>query len=251
MKFICLLFTLLICACANQKSVVAKNQQTDIPNNSNNKIVNKKADANGKVIWKSNFSETEKINGQTIPKGWKIKGTSSGVPKTKFNVVKDENENPVLHMLSEKGIGGLMVELKNVDLNKSPIMRWKWKTIVLPKNGDGRKPELGDQACEIYVISGSLFSQKCVAYTWETDTPKNASQSFSVFLGAFKAKWFCVRNKTDGLNKWYVEERNVAKDFKDTYDFVPDEVAVMVFCKADKTKTKSESEIAFIEFLKQ
>ena len=243
MKFFCFVLFFIITACANQSTVVNQIQTVD--------IVTKQNKNESQVVWKTDFSKTVKKNGNIIPKGWKIKGTSSGVPKTKFSVIKNKNGEPVLHMLSEKGIGGLMTELKNVDLNNSPIMRWKWKTTILPKNGDGRKPELGDQACEIYVLSGSVFSQKCIAYTWETDTPKETAQSFSVFLGAFKAKWFCLRNKTDGLNKWYVEERNVAKDFKDTYGFVPKKIAVMAFCKADKTKTKSESEIAFIEFLKK
>jgi len=87
-----------------------------------------------------------------IPKGWESKGTSKGTPETVFSVKNDEDGTPVLHMLSEKGIGGLMIGVDGVDLNKTPIMRWKWKSIILPKNADGRKEELGDQACEIYVI---------------------------------------------------------------------------------------------------
>ena len=68
-------------------------------------------------------------------------------------------------------------------------------------------------------------------------------------MGVFQAKWFCVRNKTDKLDHWYIEERNVAEDFKNTYGFIPDKIAVMPYCKSDMTKTSSEAELAWIEFL--
>ncbi len=203
---------------------------------------------NTNYVWKSDFSKTVKAKKMVLPEDWEISGTKWGVKDSVFNVRKNENGVPILHMSSEKGRGGLMHRIEGIDLNKTPIMKWKWLVIEFPKGGDGRFDDKGDQAIEIYVMSGSIASQKCLVYTWETETPIGAEDSFSVFLGAFKARWFCVRNKNDGTGKWFSEERNVAKDFKKTYGFIPEEIAVMVFCKSDMTKTRAEAELEWIEF---
>ena len=208
------------------------------------------AATNNAVVWNTDFIKTVKMDGMTLPAGWEISGTKSGVNKSVFNVKKDKEGSNILHMSSNNGRGGLIYHIKDVDLNKYPVMCWKWKAIKLPEDGDGRIDAKGDQAIEIYVLSGSIINQKCIVYTWETETPKDASKSFSVFLGAFKAKWFCVRNKTDKLNHWYIEKRNVADDFKKVYGFIPDKIAVMIYCKSDMTKTGSEAELSWIKFLK-
>lgn len=199
-------------------------------------------------VWKSDFSKTVKEEKMEIPKGWEISGTKWGVKDSVFNVRKNEKGVPILHMSSEKGRGGLMHKIEGIDLNKVPVMKWKWLVVEFPKGGDGRFDKKGDQAIEIYVMSGGLASQKCVVYTWETETPNGAEKSFSVFLGAFKARWFCVRNKNDGTGKWFAEKRNVAEDFKKIYGFIPKEIAVMVFCKSDMTKSRAEAKLEWIEF---
>ena len=206
------------------------------------------AAANKDIAWKSDFSNPVKIKGKMLPKDWEISGTKRGVNNSVYSLRKNKDGVPILYMSSDKGRGGLMHKIEGLDLNKFPIMKWKWLAIELPKGGDGRFDDKGDQAIEIYVMSGSLASQRCIVYTWETETPVGAEKSFSVFFGAFKARWFCVRNKKDGTGKWFIEKQNVAEDFKKTYGFVPDKIAVMVYCKSDMTKTRSEAELEWIEF---
>ncbi len=206
------------------------------------------ATENADIAWKSDFSNPVKVKGKMLPKNWEISGTKRGVNNSVYSVRKNKDGVPILYMSSDKGRGGLMHKIDSLDLNKFPVMKWKWLAIELPKGGDGRFDDKGDQAIEIYVMSGSLASQKCIVYTWETETPVGAEKSFSVFFGAFKARWFCVRNKKSETGKWFVEKQNVADDFKKTYGFVPDEIAVMVYCKSDMTKTRSEAELEWIEF---
>ncbi|NLF38538.1 DUF3047 domain-containing protein [bacterium] len=199
-------------------------------------------------VWKTSFTLPEGSNAGPAPNGWALKGTSWGIPDSTFSVVRDADGTPVLHLVSERARGGLMRTAEGVDLNKAPVMRWKWRALVLAPGADGRIADKADQPIEVFVISGGLMSQKCVSYSWQTETPRGASLRYSVFMGAFEDTWHCIRNKEDGTNVWYVEERNVAKDFKDAYGFIPDEVAVMAFCKSDKTRTRTEADLAWIAF---
>ena len=195
--------------------------------------------------WQTSFAPTKPGE---LPKGWKSSGTSRGVPVPSFTVVTNAAGSNILHMEASKASGGLMQEIKKFDLRKAPYMRWKWRALELPTGADGRVESKGDQAIHIYVVSGSMMAQKCVSYTWETETPRAATQSFSLFMGVFEDTWWCIRNKEDGTNVWHTEERNVGEDLKACYGSVPESVAVMVFCKADKTASRSVAELEWLGF---
>ena len=199
----------------------------------------------GSNVWQTSFAAA--MPGSP-PKGWKSSGTSRGVPVTSFTVVTNATGLNILHMEADKAAGGLMYEIKKFDLRKAPYMRWKWRALELPAGGDGRVEGKGDQPIHIYVISGSMMAQRCVSYTWETETPRAATQSFSLFMGVFEDTWWCIRNKEDGTNVWYTEERNVGADFKACYGSVPATVAIMVFCKADKTRSRAAAELEWLGF---
>jgi len=199
----------------------------------------------GSNVWQTSF-DTPKPG--ALPKGWKLTGTSRGVPVASFTVVTNAAGSNILHMSAVKASAGIMCELKKMNLKKAPIMRWRWRALELPTGADGRAEGKGDQPIHIYVISGSLMAQRCVSYTWETETPRAATQSFSLFMGVFEDTWWCIRNKEDGTNVWFTEERDVAADFRKCYGFVPESVAVMIFCKADQTKTQSAAELEWLAF---
>jgi len=195
-------------------------------------------------VWRIDFSGAKL---DAPPRGWAMKGTRLGVPDTLFRVVDSDGER-VLRMTAVKGCGGLLREIKGVNLARTPVMRWRWRVRQFPPGGDGRIPDKADQPLHLYVISGSLLAQRCVSYTWETDTPRGASEHFSLYMGAFEDRWWCLRNKQDGTNVWITEARNVAADFTHQYGKVPESVALMIFCKADMTRTRAEAELAWIEF---
>lgn len=206
------------------------------------------------MAWQSQAEGTQRVEFSELPlgarpRGWSIKGTRLGVPDTVFTVVEADDGRRVLRMTAEQGCGGVMREVHGVDLNRTPVMRWRWRVRTYPAHGDGRIPDKADQALHLYVISGSLLSQRCVSYTWETETPRGASEQFSLYMGAFEDRWWCMRNKEDGTNVWQCEERDVAADFRQQYGMVPSSVALMIFCKADMTRTRAEAELDWIEFV--
>ena len=66
--------------------------------------------------------------------------------------------------------------------------------------------------------------------------------------GIVKTKWFAVRNKKD-VGSFFVEERNVARDFERAFGFVPEEVNIGVTCNSQYTGTSAAAELDWIELV--
>lgn len=208
-----------------------------------------------KKIWREDFN-VKKREGD-LPTGWEVKATKWGVNKTCFELKhKPEGKKissavmGVLKIFADEATGALFcAPSKLVDLSKTPILRWRWRVHSFPKGGDGRKQESDDQAIVIYVGANDWMVKKSIAYRWETETPKGDSGNISYAGGAVKVKWFCLRNRKSGKGKWIIEERNIAKDFKEAFGFIPKEFALSIGANSQHTKSESLAYIDFIEFV--
>lgn len=197
-------------------------------------------------VWKENFENTIVKGDKLFPVNWWNRPGAWLSPATDFFIEKIDGKN-VLKVSSDKSTGAFMYNLSGiVDLNKTPILRWRWKAQNLPPGADGRGRKKDDQAVAIYVGTGTLI-YKAVAYRWETETPKGTEELIA--YGPASIKWYCVRNKTDSLEKWYVEERNIAADFKKAYGFIPDQFIISVAGNSQYTKSKTEAFVDWIEFV--
>jgi Protein of unknown function (DUF3047) len=191
-----------------------------------------------------------------LPTGWEVKATKWGVNKTSFGLKNKKEENQssstigVLKVFADEATGALFCEpYKHVDLNKTPILRWRWLVNSFPKGGDGRKEHKDDQAIVVYIGASDWMIKKTLAYRWETETPKGHAGEVSYAGGAVKVKWFCLRNRKSGEGKWIIEERNVAKDFKKAFGFIPKEFVLSIGANSQNTKSESLAYIDYIEFL--
>lgn len=198
----------------------------------------------------SGTAAAQRISFGVIPPGWSVEGK----PFTKASIFEVQN-NPAapghqwLSVTSEKASASLLSSYPlPVNLNKTPIIRWRWRATVLPPGADGRDPEKDDQVIGLYVSSGSRFRQQSIAYRWETQTPVG-SEGTVRYANLFAVKWFTVRNEShvDG-ETFFIEERNVAEDFKKTFGSVPDEIGIGISCNSQYTGSKSEAQLDWIEF---
>ncbi len=198
----------------------------------------------------SGTAAAQRISFGTIPPGWSVEGK----PFTKASIFEVQN-NPAapghqwLSVTSEKASASLLSSYPlSVDLNKTPIIRWRWRATVLPPGADGRNPDKDDQVIGLYISSGNRFRQQSIAYRWETQTPVD-SEGTVRYANLFAVKWFTVRNENhvDG-ETFFIEERNVAEDFKNTFGTVPDEIGIGISCNSQYTGSKSEAQLDWIEF---
>ena len=79
------------------------------------------------------------------PKGWDVKGVP-GRSKARFTSGYADGTNVVLRMTSDDATATFKSGKLQIDLNKTPRMRWRWKALVLPEGADGRNETLDDQA---------------------------------------------------------------------------------------------------------
>ncbi|HBA85559.1 MAG TPA: hypothetical protein DCZ95_15865 [Verrucomicrobia bacterium] len=193
-----------------------------------------------------------RLDFKVMPAGWAVQGkpfTQAAV----FAVGEDE-ANPSHRWLSMTA-DDASATLKSsdalpVDLNKTPIMRWRWRATVLPTGADGRDPKKDDQAIGLYISTGGMFKQQSLAYRWETVTPMGTEGS-AQYAKVVSVKWHALRNEkdVDGAT-FFVEERNVAEDFKKAFGFIPDKFGLGISCNSQYTDSKAAAQLDWVEFRK-
>jgi len=196
-------------------------------------------------------ASAQRITFQSLPAGWTVRGK----PFTKAAIfeIQDDPATPGHRWLS--GIsdnasatltsGGPL----DIDLKKTPILRWRWRATVLPQGGDGRDPEKDDQAIGIYISSGGRFKQQSIAYCWETQPPAGSEGTVQC-ARILAVKWIALRDEShaDG-ETFFIEERNLAEDFKKAFGDIPDRIGIGISCNSQYTGTRSEAQLDWIEFV--
>lgn len=192
----------------------------------------------------------QRITFDALPADWVILGKP--FTRAPSFEIKDNPAEPGrrwLSMTSDNASGSLISgDPLPVDLKKTPIMRWRWRATALPPGGDGRDPKADDQAIGIYVSSGNRTKQQSVAYRWETQTPVGA-EGTAQYAKIIAVKWFALRDQShaDG-ETFFIEERNVAEDFKKTFGSIPDQIAIGISCNSQYTDSASAAQLDWIEF---
>lgn len=185
---------------------------------------------------------------KTMAPDWEVRG-KPGVPLALFRVGQpaDTNSSGLL-MEANNASASLLMKLDAVDLVKTPILRWRWRVTLFPRNADGRYPHKDDQAIGIYINTGSLFNQRSIAYRWETDTPIGVTGTVNYAGGLVKVKWVSLRNQQDG-SVFFIEERNVVEDFQREFGFIPKKISLGISCNSQYTASQAAAELDWIEFL--
>ena len=195
--------------------------------------------------WSEDFNAAEKDG---LPVNWQEEGSKFGVPETQCQVVKLPDGTTVLQVKCNKSTGGVIVAPK-VNLNKTPIMRWRWRLINYPNGADGRDPKKDDQPIGIYLgMEDGFLKKKSLAYRWEDLTPKGFEGTVT-YAKILTVHYITMRDNKTKAGEWVTETRNVAEDFKRVYGKIPKKFALSVIGNSQYTKSNTVAELDFIEFL--
>jgi hypothetical protein len=193
----------------------------------------------------SNRKITTQANG--LPKGWKLR-IWQGEPDIK--VMKEKGKN-IIRLRSKVASVSIYKDIK-LDLQKYPLLKWRWKVTKLPKDADARVNNKDDQAAGIYVVFPrfpSMINSQLLAYVWETSVPvgtvmRNRRNPMVHYI--------VVRSGKNRLNEWITEERNVMEDYKKVFGKAPPMVGgISLLIDTDDTHSQAESYFSKIEFLKR
>jgi outer membrane protein OmpA-like peptidoglycan-associated protein len=146
----------------------------------------------------------------------------------------------------------------SVDVKKFPILRWRWKVKKLPMGGDVRKSSTDDQALQVYVAfkeTGfpSILNTPIIGYIWDNEAPKGWTGR-SQQIGGNKLRYIVLRNKTDKIDQWYTEQRNIYQDYKRLFrDIKGGEpqgltTGLQIYINSQRTKSPAEGLVGEIYF---
>ena len=144
-------------------------------------------------------------------------------------------------------------------MEEYPFLNWKWKVTKLPKGGDVRKADTDDQAMQIYVAFTATgwpkkLNTPVIGYIWGNEAPKGLMVTSSQPLSG-KVRYVVLRNKSDELNEWYTEKRNVSEDYKKLFSDIKggklrDIEGISFYINSQHTKSEGESYIYDVYFTK-
>lgn len=187
------------------------------------------------------------LNGNGGPPGWQLK-----VWKGKAQMeLKREGEDYALRLLSQASSISLFKDVR-LDLQDYPILKWRWKVGILPKDGDVRHRRYDDQAAGIYVVFPRFpasVNSRLLGYIWENHAPRGQDIVSSKFTNV---RYVVLRNGSAELGTWIGEERNVYEDYKRLFQEEPPSVGkIALMIDSDDTRSSAESFFDDIVFLKR
>jgi hypothetical protein len=182
--------------------------------------------------FKEDFSGPSGPDG--VPVGWKPLEFPKIKKHTIYTVVTEEGaEGPNSYLLAESAASasGLYKEI-DVDLRKTPLLRWRWRVDGVLNKGDATRKDGDDYPARVYVTfafdpaTASFFERvkhkavvfiygkapsKAITYIWANKLPKGSAVPNPY---TDKAMMVAVESGAGLAGEWVSEERNVYDDYK-------------------------------------
>ena len=210
------------------------------------------------IIYAGQFSSAS--SGAPLPSEWKPLTFDKITSHTRYSLVKDGGTQ-VIKAESKSSASGLIRKIR-IDIEKYPIIRWRWKALNVFQKGDVKKKEGDDYAARVYVtfeydpertgiyekalaelgriIYGEHPPISTINYIWANKSPVGTIvQSPYTRLD----KMIVVESGEASLNHWVTEERNIFDDYVMAFGKKPPMISgVAIMTDSDNTK---ESAVAF------
>ena len=191
-----------------------------------------------------------------VPEGWEII-TYFRRPKNKLSLSKEGKRT----ILKVKSIGSASSVLKRleVDLNKFPVLVWRWKVNRVVGMAVETRKDRNDAAARIRVIygrpalkplrappeieklfKGFNFRMKGgeprghkIDYIWANAIPRGEIINYP---GSKNHKMVVLQSGNKRTNKWIWEKRNLYKDFRHCFEGIPPMlIGIAVLTDTDQT----------------
>ena len=187
------------------------------------------------------------------PAGWELIKKDGTV-----NLGLESNgDRYVLHMKSDsKSSFGIKKEM-DAKIEDYPFLNWEWKVAKLPVGADVRKAGTDDQAIQLYIAFKPTgwpaeMNTPTIGYIWGVECPKDTVVTSPQPL-AGKVRYIVLRNKSDELDKWYYESRNLQEDYEKLFPDVdggkPRDIGgISFYINSQHTKSDAESYIYNVRF---
>ncbi len=196
--------------------------------------------------------DSEKME-KGAPSGWELV-EKKGVPNLDLEKVDDRY---ALHMKSNSESSFGIKKEMDVKIKEYPFLNWEWKVASLPVGADVRKADTDDQAIQIYVAFKPTgwpaeLNTPTIGYIWGVECPKDTVVTSRQFL-AGKVRYIVLRDKSDKLDKWYYEKRNLEEDYEKLFPDINNGKlrnigGISFYINSQHTKSEAESYVYNVRF---
>ena len=177
-----------------------------------------------------------------FPSKWRTWPFQRGKASSVYKVSQEEN-NKFLSAFDDKDISVQTLRDFGWNLERTPVLSWKWRAKTLPINANETNPATNDSACGVYVVI-SKARQEMIKYTWSTTAPvgtayeKRAGKAFIIVLDSGNEK----------LGKWVSRKIDVEADYKKYFGRPLDRDPVAIAVLTDGNATHSAAACDYDDF---
>jgi hypothetical protein len=172
------------------------------------------------------------------PAGWEVMRINPSKKLTQYRLVPDSG-TVVLHASSDKSASGLGQYL-SVDLEKTPVVEWRWKVsgliedanpaaaraedsparLVFAFEGDYSKLPVKERATAAVAkkLSGNELPYATLMYIWANELPADTIVN-NPHTG--RVRMIVVASGAAGVGKWQSYSRNLREDYKRAFGEYP------------------------------
>jgi DUF3047 family protein len=130
-----------------------------------------------------------------------------------------------------------------LDPKRYPRLRWSWKALRLPPDGDARYRATDDEVAQIYIVfprwPAPRVNSDVLGYVWDTRAPVETAV---MSPQASNVRSIVVESGPQRVGFWIQEERDVYADFVALFGREPGRVG-KVAIMTDSNDTLSQSEV--------
>lgn len=184
----------------------------------------------------SGFTLTKYIEGFTssspngFPKGWRTRPGQKDNAEKVYKVIEDGTNK----YLAADDLNGQSVQIFKIaswDIEKYPLLKWKWRARKLPTGGNETIDAKNDSACGLYISFGMLRGS-ALKYVWSTSAPKGTYHKKN-------DKMTIIVKESGKPGQWAYECANILEDAKKAFGKVPDRTLSGIAILTDGNATKT------------
>ena len=145
-------------------------------------------------------------------------------------------------------------QVKNLNLNESPVLSWKWRIWDIPAGADEHNDKVNDTAASVYVVFKvkrmALVKEvpQSIRYTWSSSLP--VGTEISTLFGHQKIVVVGTGQPSNLDGEWIAFSRNLKEDYERLFgEKMPTTpLAILLLSDGDSTNDSAKADYDDIEF---
>jgi hypothetical protein len=183
-----------------------------------------------------------------FPQGWRARDEddTAYARTSRTFVVEEHGGRNVLHATFRGRTVTIGRPVGDWDIDRYPILEWRWRVVSIPEGADERDPKRNDSAAAVYAIwdVGFPMMVRGLKYAWSSSVPIGTRASKRLGYDHLVV----VDSGPSRLGRWQTVRVDVRSDaaraFKKRNLGAPDGIAVFT----DADATRSAAEVYYADF---